>query len=282
MVRGIVAALIGLAPATLGVGCSEPAAPRAGPPVAERQAPVAPPPLYRAIELGPTGSVAGTVRFTGEPPVLAPLVVGERRDACGQEQPSPVLRIGPRGGVAGAVVTLVGVRAGKAVEPATVRFDRAGCRFEPHVAVATLGDTIRFGSRDAVLHNVRGTLDGERWIDVGLARAGDEASAAADRAGVVRLVCDAGHGWELAWLHVAAHPYATVTDEQGRFQIADVPAGTYPLRVWHEGWRPIGRAAGRPRYSAPVVLSRALSVIERQETTLDFELSEQAAEAAGE
>ena len=33
---------------------------------------------------------------------------------------------------------------------------------------------------------------------------------------------------------VADHPYHTVTDAYGAYEIRDVPAGTYTLRVWQE------------------------------------------------
>jgi hypothetical protein len=37
-----------------------------------------------------------------------------------------------------------------------------------------------------------------------------------------------------AYLFVADPAYHAVTDAAGRFTIADLPAGTHQLRVWHE------------------------------------------------
>jgi hypothetical protein len=37
-----------------------------------------------------------------------------------------------------------------------------------------------------------------------------------------------------AWLFAAENPYFGVTDNSGSFKLADVPAGTYTLEVWHE------------------------------------------------
>ena len=50
---------------------------------------------------------------------------------------------------------------------------------------------------------------------------------------LVRLRCDV-HPWMAGWLVVVEHPYAAVTDAEGRFTIADVPPGAYTLAVWHE------------------------------------------------
>jgi hypothetical protein len=35
------------------------------------------------------------------------------------------------------------------------------------------------------------------------------------------------------WL-ILDHPYAAITDAQGKFTIADLPAGDYEFRIWHE------------------------------------------------
>ncbi len=38
----------------------------------------------------------------------------------------------------------------------------------------------------------------------------------------------------LAWIVVAEHPCYTVAEETGSFRLADVPAGSHQLKVWHE------------------------------------------------
>jgi hypothetical protein len=42
------------------------------------------------------------------------------------------------------------------------------------------------------------------------------------------------HARMQAVLLVVDHPFAAVTDESGAFEIADLPAGKYSFRVWHE------------------------------------------------
>jgi len=40
------------------------------------------------------------------------------------------------------------------------------------------------------------------------------------------------HGWMHAYIGVLDHPYFTVTGEDGKFTIANLPPGTYTLAVW--------------------------------------------------
>ena len=42
------------------------------------------------------------------------------------------------------------------------------------------------------------------------------------------------HAWMNAYVGVLEHPFFAVTDGTGRFSIAQLPAGTYTIEIWHE------------------------------------------------
>ena len=50
---------------------------------------------------------------------------------------------------------------------------------------------------------------------------------------MVPFKCDV-HGWMNAYVGVLDHPYFAVTKEDGKFQLKDVPPGTYTIEAWHE------------------------------------------------
>ena len=52
--------------------------------------------------------------------------------------------------------------------------------------------------------------------------------------GLHAIDCNVLHTWMKAWIFVADHPYATVTETDGGFVLAEVPPGAYALRIWHE------------------------------------------------
>jgi hypothetical protein len=37
-----------------------------------------------------------------------------------------------------------------------------------------------------------------------------------------------------AYIAVTDHPYHTVTDAHGAYEIRDLPPGSYTVRIWHE------------------------------------------------
>jgi Carboxypeptidase regulatory-like domain len=55
---------------------------------------------------------------------------------------------------------------------------------------------------------------------------------------MVPFKCDV-HGWMNAYVGVLDHPYFAVTDADGKFELKDVPAGTYTIEAWHEKLGPM-------------------------------------------
>jgi hypothetical protein len=77
-----------------------------------------------------------------------------------------------------------------------------------------------------------------KTFDLGRYRPGRTGAVTFDRPGIVPIFCDI-HSHMSAYVLVFRHPFFAVTDAQGRYRIANVPAGTYTLLAWSE----LGRAA---------------------------------------
>lgn len=232
----------------------------------------------------------GTARFVGEIPVR-PLLPSNAHAAhgamagCGAdalEDDSLVVDASSRG-VAHTVVWLEplgtalphATSAAPSLEPARV-LDQHRCRFSPHVLAVRVDAPVRFSNSDpGVLHNVHAYqgLD-ERETVFNLATpSGLSVQQSFHQPGLYRLVCDAGHGWMLAYVHAFAHGFFALTDAQGRFVIEHVPQGRYRLFAWHEGFVRTERTAhGRPSYSAPLTVTGNLAV-RRADLRVDLELS---------
>jgi hypothetical protein len=210
-------------------------------PLTPRAGPSGDPGVYRVVDVRDGVTLRARVRWQGPRPPLDALVVPPHGDPghCGATQPLQPLTIGDDGAVSGAVVWLSDVTRGAAPTLAPVTIDQRRCRYVPRVSSLTVGAELCFTSSDTgVLHNVHayyGVDGADAWFNAATP-AGLTVSRTALRAGVARLLCDAGHTWMLAWVHAFNHPYHAVTDASGRAVIRDVPPGTYRVRMWHEGW----------------------------------------------
>lgn len=182
-----------------------------------------------------TGTIEGVVTLAGTS-LPRPTLVSNATDpeVCGEEHSLEDLVVSPESrGVRDVVASLSGVPGDVEADrmPAVLTIDNRDCRFEPHVAVATTGDTVIALNSDRVLHTTH--YYGSLRSNVALPHEGMAVARVARVPGLVSVLCDV-HGWMKAYVHVDEHPFHAVTDAEGHFQIANVPAGTHTLKLWHE------------------------------------------------
>ena len=228
---------------------------------------------YEEVVVKDGGTLSGVVRFAGTAPRPDPLTVTRQREVCGEQKPSEALVVGAGGGVRGSVVRIEGVTRGKKAG-ADVLLDTQRCVFVAHVSALAVGDRARVKNSDPVVHNTRGLAGGATVFNVAVPHREQlvDITRRVTAPGVVQVRCDA-HPHMFAWLVVHDSPYVAVTDERGAFRIADVPAGTYRVTMWHEGFRPRGvDADGRPRYDQPRTVAREVTITPGAEATIEFEL----------
>jgi len=111
--------------------------------------------------------------------------------------------------------------------------DQRNETFVPHVLAITTGTTVDFPNSDKFYHNVF-SLSKTRPFDLGRYAAGNSRPIRFDRAGIVRVFCDI-HSHMNAYILVFSHPFFAMTNADGRYQIENVPPGTYGVIAWNEG-----------------------------------------------
>jgi plastocyanin len=119
------------------------------------------------------------------------------------------------------------------VETPRAVMDQRGERFVPHVLAITTGTIVDFPNSDRIYHNVF-SLSKTRQFDLGRYAVGHSKPVRFDRAGVVRVFCDI-HSHMNAFILVFSHPFYSLTDNDGRYRIDNVPPGSYNVIAWNEG-----------------------------------------------
>lgn len=228
---------------------------------------------YDGTTVSGGGTIAGTVKFEGKAPKLS-LPVHKDNKTCGGTKDLERLVVGSGGGVANAVVYLKEISKGKAVDMGSPKIDQKKCQYSPHVQVAAKGSKLEIVNSDGVLHNVHGYLKGRTAFNLAMPIKDQKIKKKLKKNGVLEVICDAGHVWMSAYVFISEHPYAVATDANGKFTLTDVPAGTYTVEMWHEGWKPKSPPVkGKtPKYEDAVVQSQKITVTGGGTATADFVL----------
>ena len=201
-------------------------------------APAGPPPGALKVDAAKAGSITGRVIFEGSPPATAAVKVNA--------DPS-CMRVNPEGMIpetymvkdGGLDNVFVYVKDGLGnyyfdVPAEPVKLDQQGCRYVPHVFGARIGQPIEITNSDDTLHNVHAMASVNREFNFGQHIKGmRNTEVFTAREVMVRFKCDV-HGWMTSYGGILEHPFFAVTSDGGKFELKNLPAGTYTVEAWHE------------------------------------------------
>lgn len=196
------------------------------------------------------GTLVGTVTFEGDPPsyplLVAPGGAGlkpEDKAVCAaMPVPDETLVVNPENKGLANVVIFLDKRPGNikpelAKPPADpIFFDQKGCRFIPHVLVVQTGRPLLVLSDDPLTHNTHTFPSRNKPFNQAIPpgdRKGVPCDYSKPEPGPIAVACDL-HTWMKAYHFPIDHPYAEVTDKDGKFKIPGLPAGMHSFNVWHE------------------------------------------------
>jgi len=137
------------------------------------------------------------------------------------------------------------------------RIDQKNLMFVPHVLPVLSGTTVDFMNSDDVLHNVFSPDKCCDKFNLGSWPKGQSKSFTFKEPGcAATLLCNVHPEME-GYVYVVETPYYAVSAKDGSYEIKDVPAGKYTLKIWHEKLK--GQEV-------------AVEVPERGNATVDFEI----------
>ena len=150
-----------------------------------------------------------------------------------------------------AVVFLESREARIAVKPAQgAEMAQSNKQFDPRVLVVPVGTSVTFPNRDTVRHHVY-SFSPAKNFELKL-YAGTAANPVVfDKLGIAVLGCNI-HDNMASWVVVVDTPYYARSGTGGTVSLANVPPGSYRLRVWHPGL-----AVGAPAADQALVVGAA-------------------------
>lgn len=122
----------------------------------------------------------------------------------------------------------------------TVTIGQRDYQFEVAVAAVPVGAKVLFPNHDDAYHNVFSYSKAKRF-DLGRYLKGETPPAVVfDQPGIIKLYCEI-HEHMRATIVVVDSPHYTTTDANGNFRLENLPPGSFKLKAWLGGRKPIER-----------------------------------------
>jgi hypothetical protein len=198
-----------------------------------------------AVKAEGWGTLKGRVVFGGDPP-QRPVLQDKGKavkdpEVCAKDAPILSERLVVDSGTKGVKnvfvylgrPTSVNEDAKKAAAASKVVFDQKGCVFFPHSLAVMTGVQVTVKSSDPITHNTNIQLRALQSNPTLAPGAHIEVTPSSPERTPGRVSCSI-HPWMEAYWMILDNPYYAVTDDQGNFEIKNVPAGTQKVTVWQE------------------------------------------------
>ncbi len=200
------------------------------------------PGTYSVVTVENGASIKGSATLKGDVPAEQKIAISKDNDICGTGSRGVQWVVTSKGGngLQNVAVYFEKMTQGKAwAKPeGGYKMNQEGCRFMPAFSAVPKGENLTILNSDPTLHNIH-TYEmigrGRRTMfNVGQPEKGFEFTKPmrTRRGNTVKVECDA-HNFMHAWIFVPDNPYYALVDENGGFQIGDIPAGSYKVKAWH-------------------------------------------------
>ncbi len=184
-------------------------------------------------------TITGVVKFEGKAPAMPALQMAADPYCASQHAGAPAkdeeVVVGPAGELANVFVYVKNISGNYPAPSTPVVIDQHGCQYHPHMVPIQVGQPLQIKNSDATLHNIHALPNVNSQFNEGQPVQGMVSTKKFDKAEITpfKVKCDV-HGWMKAWMAVMPNPFYSVSQNNGAFNIANLPPGQYTIVAWHE------------------------------------------------
>jgi hypothetical protein len=205
---------------------------------------------YQEINVQNGGTIKGNAKMIGKMPFprVYHLILFPNIDMCAEvdtdNEMNRVLddfKTSPTGGLKDVVITLEHVEAGKPFNKEPINILSENCKFFPDVNLIRQGETFKVDNVDAVMHNSQVYQKERGKILLNIPIPAEEVSEGIvtfkKKYKIMQMICGM-HEFMQTWGYRVQNPYYFKTDDQGNYNIGDIPPGEYIVNAWHYLMKP--------------------------------------------
>ena len=205
---------------------------------------------YQEINVQNGGTIKGNAKLTGKMPFprVYHLILFPNIDMCAEvdtdDEMNRVLddfKISADRGLKDVVISLEHVEAGKPFDKEPINILSENCKFFPDVSLIRQGETFTVDNQDAVMHNSQVYQKERGKIILNIPIPAEEVTEGKvtfkKNFKIMQMICGM-HEFMQTWGYRVQNPYYFKTDENGNFNIGEIPPGEYVVNAWHYLMKP--------------------------------------------
>ena len=205
---------------------------------------------YQEINVQNGGTIKGNAKMIGSMPYprIYHLILFPNIDMCAEVDTDDEMnrllddfKVSPAGGLKDVAITLEHVEAGKPFNKEPINILSENCKFFPDLNFIRQGESFKVDNLDAVMHNSQ-VYQKERGkillnIPIPAEEVSDGKVTFKKKFKIMQMICGM-HEFMQTWGYRVQNPYYFKTDDQGNYNIGDIPPGEYIVNAWHYLMKP--------------------------------------------
>ena len=205
---------------------------------------------YQEINVQNGGTIKGNAKMIGSMPYPRTyhLILFPNIDMCAEVDTDDEMnrllddfKVSPAGGLKDVAITLEHVEAGKPFNKEPINILSENCKFFPDLNFIRQGESFKVNNLDAVMHNSQ-VYQKERGkillnIPIPAEEVSDGKVTFNKKFKIMQMICGM-HEFMQTWGYRVQNPYFFKTDDQGNYNIGDIPPGEYIVNAWHYLMKP--------------------------------------------